>query len=61
MASSSKQPPTLSQTSVPIFDGEAYDHWNIMMKTLFRSNGLWEIVDKGFSEEDPEPKLTDNR
>ncbi|XP_039115785.1 uncharacterized protein LOC120251274 [Dioscorea cayenensis subsp. rotundata] len=36
-----------------------YDHWSIMMKTLFRFNGLWEVVEKGFSKE--EAKLTENQ
>lgn len=50
--------PNFSQISIPLFNGEDYDHWSIMMKTLFQFNGLWEVVEKGFSEE--EAKLTEN-
>lgn len=49
----------LSHPLVPQFSGEDYDHWSIMMKTLFRCNSLWEVVEKGFSEE--EAKVEGNR
>lgn len=48
-----------SQPSVPLFNGEDYDYWNIMMKTLFRFNGLWEVVEKGFTEE--EARVAENK
>lgn len=32
-----------------------------MMKTMFCFNGPWKVVDKGFSEEETEPKLIENR
>lgn len=38
-----------NQIALPIFVGEKYDYWSIKMKTFFKSQGLWEIVDKGFT------------
>ena len=43
---------TLSQTSVPIFDGDAYDFWSIQMRTIFISQGLWELVQSGYEQPD---------
>lgn len=43
------------------FDGEAYEHWSIMMKMLFRSQDLWDLVDKGFSEQDDEARVKENK
>ncbi|CAL8992988.1 unnamed protein product [Prunus brigantina] len=31
----------------PIFNGENYEFWSIRMKTIFKSHGLWEFVEKG--------------
>lgn len=50
--SSSGGSSSFSQPAVPQFNGEDYEYWNITMKTLFRFNGLWEVVEKGFSEEE---------
>ncbi|KAJ6925205.1 hypothetical protein NC652_018216 [Populus alba x Populus x berolinensis] len=36
--------------SLPIFDGGNYDLWGKKMETLFRSQNLWDIVEKGFKE-----------
>lgn len=41
----------MSQPSARIFDGNGYEHWGIMIKTLFRSYDLWNLVDKGILEE----------
>ncbi|KAM2142445.1 hypothetical protein ACFXTH_007733 [Malus domestica] len=30
-----------------IFNGENYEFWSIRMKTIFKSHGLWEFVEKG--------------
>ncbi|KAI5325092.1 hypothetical protein L3X38_034166 [Prunus dulcis] len=30
----------------PIFNGENYEFWSIRMKTIFKSHGLWEFVEK---------------
>ncbi|CAL9003036.1 unnamed protein product [Prunus brigantina] len=31
----------------PIFGGDNYEFWSIRMKTIFKSHGLWELVEKG--------------
>jgi hypothetical protein len=36
--------------SLPIFYGGNYDLWGKKMETLFRSQNLWDIVEKGFEE-----------
>ncbi|KAK2999605.1 hypothetical protein RJ639_023298 [Escallonia herrerae] len=35
---------------VPEFDGENYDFWYVKMKTIFRSMGLWDLVENGYTE-----------
>ncbi|KAJ4820349.1 polyprotein [Rhynchospora pubera] len=37
----------MSSPSVPVFKGENYNFWSIKMSTLFKSYGLWDIVEKG--------------
>ncbi|XP_059439044.1 ankyrin repeat-containing protein At5g02620-like isoform X2 [Corylus avellana] len=39
-----------SQPSLPLFEGAGYDIWSIKMKTLFISQDLWDLVEKGYSE-----------
>lgn len=39
------------QANVPFFKGENYNLWSLKMKTMFRSRDLWNLVEKGFSEE----------
>jgi len=57
--SSSSFSSSFAQLSVPQFNEEDYDHWSIMMITLFRFNGLLEVVENGFSEE--ESKISENK
>ena len=33
---------------LPIFNGEKYEWWSIKMKTLLRSQELWDLVEYGF-------------
>ncbi|KAB2608298.1 hypothetical protein D8674_011466 [Pyrus ussuriensis x Pyrus communis] len=33
----------------PIFNGENYEFWNIRMRTILRSHGLWDLVETGFT------------
>ena len=33
---------------LPIFNGEKYEWWSIKMKTLLRSQELWDLVEHGF-------------
>ncbi|BBG92676.1 multidrug resistance-associated protein 9, partial [Prunus dulcis] len=36
----------------PIFNGENYEFWSIRMKTIFKSHGIWELVEKGIGSSD---------
>ncbi|XP_048434512.1 uncharacterized protein LOC125474629 [Pyrus x bretschneideri] len=38
----------------PIFNGGNYEFWKIRMRTIFKSHGIWDLVEKGF--EIPESK-----
>ncbi|XP_039128901.1 uncharacterized protein LOC120265039 [Dioscorea cayenensis subsp. rotundata] len=60
-SSSSNSQAGVSGPAVPIFDGEDYDLWCLMMKTLFISQELWELVEKGFSEKEEEAKVRENK
>ncbi|XP_073019466.1 uncharacterized protein [Primulina eburnea] len=40
---------TYSQQGVPIFVGQDYELWSVLMKTLFVSHELWDIVEEGFA------------
>ena len=31
----------------PVFSGENYEFWRIKMVTIFKSHGLWNLVEKG--------------
>lgn len=48
-----------SQTQVLMFKGENFNVWSLKMKIMFHSKGLWNIVDKGFSEEGEEQAVED--
>lgn len=37
----------LSLLSLPMFKGEYYERWVVKMKTLFRSQNFWKVVEKG--------------
>ncbi|GJZ89940.1 putative RNA-directed DNA polymerase [Tanacetum coccineum] len=41
----------VSQPQIPIFKGDSYEFWSIKMKTLFKSQDLWEFVESGLPEE----------
>ncbi|XP_039128903.1 uncharacterized protein LOC120265040 [Dioscorea cayenensis subsp. rotundata] len=58
MASSSASAPTpdISHTLLPVFRGEGYEHWSYMMKTLFRSQRLWKVIEEGISAKEPTEK-----
>jgi len=43
-----------SQPLIPIFNGEKYEYWSIKMKTLFKSQDLWDLVENGYPEPDDE-------
>lgn len=50
--------PGISQSLLPIFNGESYEHWSIKMKTLFVSQDLWDLVVNGYADLTEEEKLT---
>ncbi|KAI5348915.1 hypothetical protein L3X38_001802 [Prunus dulcis] len=37
-----------SDLRAPIFNGENYEFWKIRMRTIFKSHGIWDLVEKGF-------------
>jgi hypothetical protein len=37
------------QSSLPLFQGVGYDIWSTKIKTLFISQDLWDLVEKGYS------------
>ncbi|GJW98788.1 retrovirus-related pol polyprotein from transposon TNT 1-94 [Tanacetum coccineum] len=41
----------VSQPHIPVFKGESYEFWSIKMKTLFKSQDLWDFVESGYAEE----------
>lgn len=50
------------QPLIPIFNGEKYEFWSIKMKTLFRSQDLWDLVEKGFADTDADKaRLKENK
>ena len=60
---------SIAQPQIPIFSGKNYESWAIKMKTLFFSQGIWDLIEKGFNEPQDEfalsqvekDKLQDNR
>ncbi|XP_010277694.1 PREDICTED: uncharacterized protein LOC104612075 [Nelumbo nucifera] len=38
---------------IPIFKGENYHFWSLKMKTMFTSQELWDLVEKGFEDTNP--------
>ena len=41
-----------SHPTLPVFKGESYDFWSIKMRTLFISQGLWDLVETGYQDPD---------
>ncbi|CAH9093303.1 unnamed protein product [Cuscuta europaea] len=53
-----------SISQLPMFKGSYYHFWSLKMKTLFKSQELWRIVDEGFEDsqpEEPDQALRDKR
>ncbi len=40
----------ITQPQMPVFNGDSYEFWSIKMRTLFKSQGLWEFVENGYEE-----------
>ncbi|KAI5322684.1 hypothetical protein L3X38_031756 [Prunus dulcis] len=45
-----------SEVRTPIFSGENYEFWRIKMVTIFKSLGLWSLVEKGIPVSDSKMK-----
>lgn len=61
MASSfSSSTSKISISSLPIFKGEGYEHWSYRMKTFFRSQNLWKIIEEEVVKEGPKAKVLEN-
>ena len=52
---------TTYQELIPIFDGNKYEFWRTKMKNLFMSQELWDLVEKGYAEEDEAQRLCENK
>lgn len=52
---------TTSQQLIPFFNGDKYEFWSIKMKTLFKSQELWDLVEKGYAKEDEVQTLRENK
>ena len=52
---------SISQPTLPIFKGENYGFWSIKMRTLFKSQDLWDLVENGYQEQDEEARLKENK
>ncbi|VFQ89837.1 unnamed protein product [Cuscuta campestris] len=50
-----------SQPLIPIFKGEGYEYWSIRMKTLLKSQDLWDFVELGYADPDEANKLRENK
>lgn len=59
MASSSSSTSDITHALLLVFKGEGYEHWSYRMKTFFRSQRLWRIVE-GISKEKPDEKEADD-
>ncbi|CAN6719426.1 unnamed protein product [Malus baccata var. baccata] len=45
-----------SEMRTPIFSGENYEFWKIKMVIIFKSHGLWNLVEKGVKTSDSKKK-----
>jgi hypothetical protein len=51
---------SVSNSSIPLFKGENYEFWSIKMVTLFKSQGLWDLVNNGVPDLDPNQQENEN-
>lgn len=49
------------QPQILYFIGKNYDNWQIKMKTLFHSQDLLDMIERGFVEPQDESQLTRNQ
>ena len=48
---------SIAQPQIPLFFGKTYEFWAIKIKTLFCSQGIWDLIEKGFNEPQDESSL----
>ncbi|GKV09294.1 hypothetical protein SLEP1_g20817 [Rubroshorea leprosula] len=41
---------SVSHPTIPLFKGNGYEIWSTKMKTLFMSQDLWDLVERGYTE-----------
>ena len=59
MASNGTNP--TAQPLIPSIKGEKYLLWSLKIKTLFRSEEIWDLVENGYEKPDPAPAEPDHR
>ena len=50
-----------AQPLIPVFKGDVYQYWNIRLKTLLKSQDLWEFVENGCPTEDDKALMKENK
>ncbi|KAI5342113.1 hypothetical protein L3X38_009988 [Prunus dulcis] len=48
-----------SDLRAPIFNGDNYEFWKIRMRTIFKSHGIWDLVEKGLGISESKGKKVD--
>ncbi|KAG0491724.1 hypothetical protein HPP92_005122 [Vanilla planifolia] len=61
MSDSAANTSSMSLPAIPVFKGKNYEFWSIKMKTLFKSQGLWDLVEKGVPDLDTNPHDTQKK
>ncbi|XP_047270573.1 uncharacterized protein LOC124899655 [Capsicum annuum] len=51
----------VTQSLISIFSGESYEFWSIRMRTILKSQNLWDLVENGFANPDEGDRLRNNK
>lgn len=52
---------SITHPQISVFNGESYEFWVIKMKTLFKLQGLWEYVERGYEGADIDDVKKDSK
>lgn len=52
---------SVSQYTLPTFKGENYEFWSLKMNTLFHSQDLGDLVEKGYHDPDEESRRKEKK
>ncbi|KAH0661062.1 hypothetical protein KY290_029883 [Solanum tuberosum] len=52
---------SVAQPLIPVFKGESYEFWSIRVKTILKSQDLWDLVERGYTDPDEVNRLRDNK